>query len=245
MTASSIWFDHGNRIRLGVTRHAALPAAKAHLVSVLADVALAADADLPDADVARANRAAGSYATVSAPGLALIDCALELALASDGAFDPTRSGRWSEVRLDHAMRRVRVPGRARLDLTGVAMPWAADRAAHMIASTLSTGVLVQIGDHVASAGVLPQPWFVVTSLGRRTGNRPTLLERGGLSSSVMRDGRVAQVRSDSAVRAAAACALVLRDDVTAVQDWPGTSAQVRDARGHVTGTDQMSHTVTA
>ena len=239
MTASSIWFDHGTRIRLGVTRHAALPAAKAHLVSVLADVALAADAELTDSDVTRANRAAGSYTSVSAPGLALIECALELARASDGALDPTRYGRWSEVRLDHALRRVRVPAGSHLDLERVAMPWAADRAAHTIATTLSTGVLVQVGDHVASAGVLPQPWFVVTSLGRRLGHRPTLLERGGLSSSVLRDGRAAQVRSDSAVRAAAGTALVLRDGVAAVHGWPGTVALARDARGQLTGSDDV------
>lgn len=289
MNASAIWDDWSCRVRLTVTRPEALAPAKQHVVALMADVALAADRFTPHSDISRVNDAAGRLVPVGGRTIALIDIALDAAAESGGAVDPTigahvvRAGYaddisavrdrlvvpddtplpqadWTQVRVDHTLSRIGIPAGLRLDLGATAKAWTADVAAHAIAASLGTGVLVEIGGDVSVAGSKATPWQVHVS--ERTGEagQPVGLERGGLATSSTiartwrtpdgdahhlidpRTGRPARgpwrtvtAWAPSAVQAntATTAALVLGDEAVAYLDELGTAARLVDHEGHV------------
>jgi thiamine biosynthesis lipoprotein len=104
---------------------------------------------------------------------------------------PASAGRWREIELDAAGRRVRLPVGVRLDLGGIAKGWAADRALdHFFASF--SNVIVSVGGDMRVRGG-PRPgecWAVgvgdtVTMTSEGTTEHATVVTvgRGGLATS--------------------------------------------------------------
>lgn len=289
MSASAIWTDWSCRVRVTVTRPEALMAAKQQVVALMADVGLSADRFSPFSDVSRVNEAAGRLVPVSGRTIALVDVALDAAAESGGAVDPTigahlvRAGYaddiavvrdrlvviddehlpqadWTQVRVDHTLSRIGLPAGLRLDLGATAKAWTADVAAHQVASTLGTAVLVEIGGDVSVAGGRTRPWQVQVSERAGEPGQPVGLERGGLatSSTISRkwrtpagaahhviDPRTGQPAAGpwrtvtawapSAVQAntASTTALVLGDEAVAYLDELEVAARLVGVDGHV------------
>jgi FAD:protein FMN transferase len=123
------------------------------------------------------------FSTVIAAGLAV-------ATRSDGAFDPaigelvdlwghgprgpqplpdeamihavSAASGWRRLEFDPAARRLKQPGGARLDLSGIAKGFAVDAAAQMIAEAGHHNYLVEIGGELTGRGLRPDgdPWWV-------------------------------------------------------------------------------------
>ena len=144
----------------------------------------------PLSDLSRFNRAAAGSWTVLPSGMAqVLRAALEVAQASDGAFDPTLgaltdlwgfgpsafSGAppsreaalaahapagWRRVQLEGD--RLFQPGDLRLDLNGVAKGFAVDQVAAALDRAGARAYLVEVGGELRGAGAKPdgQPWWV-------------------------------------------------------------------------------------
>ncbi len=139
----------------------------------------------PDSEIRRLEaEPAGSWISTSEPLFEVVSLALEMAAASDGAFDPTvgplttlwRQQRstgsrpssedvaeaiaavgYRKVELDHAGRRIRltVPG-MRLDLGGIAKGWILDQAKAVIENHGIAELLIEAGgDIVVGRGHWP------------------------------------------------------------------------------------------
>jgi thiamine biosynthesis lipoprotein len=140
----------------------------------------------PDSDLSRFNRApAGTWQALPEEFFAVLDCALAVAVESDGAFDPcigrlvdlwgfgpqpgpaggppgadllaaARGGTdWRKLRLDVPGRRVLQPGGASLDLAGIAKGYAVDLVAEHLAAAGVSAFLVEIGGELRGHGVKP------------------------------------------------------------------------------------------
>jgi thiamine biosynthesis lipoprotein len=132
----------------------------------------------------------GEPVRVSPELLELVQVALRAAKLSDGAVDPTVGNAmcgigydrdfslvsggvdgdlpeprpvpgWRSVAVDTQRATVAMPAGTSLDLGATAKAWAADHAAHSIASHLDCGVLVSIGGDVAVGGEAPSGGFAV------------------------------------------------------------------------------------
>lgn len=132
---------------------------------------------------------AGAWLELPAHFNAVLDCALEVAAQSDGAFDPTlgalvdlwgfgaqaparehptddeiatalsQSG-WRKLKRDAA--KLRQPGGLRLDLNGVAKGYAVDQVTALAKRAGLPSCLAEIGGELSGYGVKPdgQPWWV-------------------------------------------------------------------------------------
>ncbi|MEO6471976.1 MAG: FAD:protein FMN transferase, partial [Aeromicrobium sp.] len=213
MTASAIWNDWSCRVRVTVTEPNKLNAAKGKVTDLMAEVSLAANRFEPTSDISRINAAAGRVIPVSGRTIALVDAALDAAAETGGAVDPTIGSHlehagyardieqirerlvlvrndpepdqadWTRVRVDHDLGLVGIPAGLRLDLGATAKSWTADLAAHMIANSLNTGVLVEIGGDVAVAGSKRDPWQVGVSERAGEPGQRIGLTHGGLATS--------------------------------------------------------------
>lgn len=193
MNATATWDDWSCRVRVTVTRPQALPAAKQHLVALMAEVALAADRFSPHSGLSRINDGAGRLVPVSRRTVELVDVALEAARRSDGTVDPTVGAHlvaagydrdiadlrdrhvtptvvegaplptWTAVQVDHTLLRVGVPTGMALDLGATAKAWTVDTAARTIARACGTAVLVEIGGDLAVSGDVTTPWQVTVA----------------------------------------------------------------------------------
>lgn len=139
------------------------------------------------ADVHRfAAAAPQSWVSLSAECFTVLHAALEVAQASDGAFDPTvapwvrawgfgpacdapaPSGGdmqlhdWQGLRLDHGRQRAWQPGALELDLCGIAKGFAVDELSRVLHQRGIDHHLVDIGGELRGAGMRPdgQPWWV-------------------------------------------------------------------------------------
>lgn len=144
----------------------------------------------PDSALSRFNRLpTGSWLQLPVEFAQVLRCALDVAEATDGAFDPTlgaltdlwgfgpapfsgappeatdirrilASAGWRRVRLENG--RVFQPGGLVLDLCGIAKGFAVDRAGQALARLGVTSYLVEIGGELRGRGVKPdcQPWWV-------------------------------------------------------------------------------------
>jgi thiamine biosynthesis lipoprotein len=141
-------------------------------------------------DLNRFNAAApGSWTSIPPAFNAVLACALEIAEATDGAFDPTLgalvdlwgfgpaprawpvppapfvevvracSG-WRRLRLDDG--RLLQPGGLKLDLCGIAKGYAVDRVAEALEAAGIASFLIEIGGELRGAGLKPdgEPWWV-------------------------------------------------------------------------------------
>ena len=139
----------------------------------------------PGSDLTRYNRApAGSWQTLPDDFFRVIDCALEVAAASDGAFDPTvgalvsawgfgaqararavpddaalerareRSG-WRRLRLDRDARALWQPGGLALDLSAIAKGYGVDAVVAALRANGIGAALVDVGGELRGYGRKP------------------------------------------------------------------------------------------
>ncbi|MBV9098697.1 MAG: FAD:protein FMN transferase [Frankiaceae bacterium] len=182
--STSDWPALGTFAQLVVTDPVAVPAARAAVERVLADIDLAASRFRADSELSRLNASAGSWASVSPLLARALRVALDAAAWTDGVVDPTvgdalvRLGYdrtfadvapvagalrvvatpapgWRGVELDDAGLRARVPAGTRLDLGATAKALASDLAAAAAAEATGCGVLVNLGGDIAVAGEPP------------------------------------------------------------------------------------------
>ncbi|GAA0617634.1 FAD:protein FMN transferase [Kutzneria viridogrisea] len=178
MTANVQWPVWSATARLLVTEPAALPEARVLTERLLAAIDLACSRFRPDSELAR--HPAGAPAPVSPLLAELVRTALSAAEASDGAVDPTVGGAMAALGYDRDIAEIRVDDRdlpvtvvpgwqhvmltgttltiphgITLDLGATAKAYAAHRCATDIAVKLRTGVLVNLGGDIATAGPGP------------------------------------------------------------------------------------------
>ena len=140
--------------------------------------------------LSRFNRAAGGTWHALPPDLAhVVHMALEVASASNGAFDPAigrlvdlwgfgpsgpqhapsaaalaaarAASGWARLDWDAAARRLRQPGGLALDLSGIAKGHAVDTLADLLADHGVADALVEVGGELVGCGVQPtgEPWW--------------------------------------------------------------------------------------
>lgn len=121
---------------------------------------------------------AGGSAALPRGFARVVDAALQIARASEGAFDPTAlelvrswgfgppgaavASRCDWRRLEWDGSKLTQPGDARLDLSAIAKGHAVDRVSETLAGIGITHHLVEIGGELRGAGLKPQgqPWWV-------------------------------------------------------------------------------------
>ncbi len=129
---------------------------------------------------------AGAWVAIGPQFAQVMECALALAQASDGAFDPalgeaseawgfgTASApealpgpvpcahAWRGIALDADAGALLQPGGARLDLSGIAKGFAVDMALAALRREGARHLIVEIGGELKAAGVRPdgEPWWV-------------------------------------------------------------------------------------
>jgi thiamine biosynthesis lipoprotein len=139
----------------------------------------------PDSDLSRFNRApAGAWREIPPEFAHVVAAALEIADASDGAFDPALGaitenwgfgGRGSvnhvpcdapaverRVELDAVNGRIRRSEGAQLDLSGIAKGYGVDLAAEWLLGQGVCHFLLELGGELRGQGIRPdgQPWWV-------------------------------------------------------------------------------------
>jgi thiamine biosynthesis lipoprotein len=144
----------------------------------------------PDSDLSRYNRAAaGTWTALPAAFAQVLRCALEIAEATDGAFDPTlgslvdlwgfgprpfsgappQTAAIAEARETAGWRRLALdgdrllqPGGLQLDLNGIAKGFAVDQVAAALDRAGARSYLVEVGGELRGTGAKPdgQPWWV-------------------------------------------------------------------------------------
>lgn len=138
----------------------------------------------PGSDLCGYNRAAQGWVALPTDLLEVLACALEVARASGGAFDPTlgelaalwgfgpqaahaawpaadalaaaraRSG-WQRLRLDRDAGRAFQPGGLQLDLSAIAKGFAVDRVADALRADGIEALLVEVGGELRASGRKP------------------------------------------------------------------------------------------
>ncbi len=192
--------------------HAGDPAvAAAEVAAVLDGVAEEMSAWRPGSALSRFNRApAGTWLPLPHGLLAVLRCALAVAEATGGAFDPTvgalsdawgfgpslvpaappaeplRPLGWRRLRIDRAGRAFQ-PGGLRLDVGGIGKGWAADRVADLLARRGVPASLAEVGGELVGRGVRPdgRPWMVALEPARAHTPSPATvaLHTGALATS--------------------------------------------------------------
>ncbi|WAL64112.1 FAD:protein FMN transferase [Amycolatopsis cynarae] len=181
------WPVWSTTARIVVTDPAALPGARALVEAELAAVDAACSRFRPDSELARAERA--GEAEIGELLAGLVAAALGAARRTGGDVDPTVGSALAELGYDRDLplvpaggpavpvrvrqapgwRRVRLEGRrlsvpegVRLDFGATAKAWTADRCARLVADAFGTGVLVELGGDLATAGTAPEgDWRIV------------------------------------------------------------------------------------
>lgn len=167
------------------------PAALRHGIEAVLETVIAQMSGwLPSSNLCRFNTAIpGSRHVPPAEFATVLSCALEIAEATDGAFDPTmaplvdlwgfgprpparampeayevaqamaRTG-WRKLRFEQG--RLFQPGGMGLDFSGIAKGYAVDLVAEHLASTGLASFLVEIGGELRGQGMKPDgsPWWV-------------------------------------------------------------------------------------
>ena len=173
---------------------------------------------IPDSDLARVNRGAGSWVEVGPRMAGATRAALAARAATDGRFDPTvlpaleaagydrsferldgRAPRLADgwrpgAPLEVEDRRVRVGTGTRIDLGGIAKGWSAERALESMRDAWPgmPGGLVDLGGDIALWGRTPEggPWRLAIADPRHPGARlATLVVDGGGVATSGRDRR--------------------------------------------------------
>lgn len=189
MPAAVAWDRWSTRMHLLVTDPEALPAARAVVDAELDVIDLAASRFRPDSEVCALADAAGARVPVSPVLADLIAAALDAARITDGDVDPTVGSalvalgydgdisiagsspriasvavpvNWTQIEFDG--HTVRMPAGTLLDLGATAKAAAADRCARRVHEEVGTGVLVNLGGDIATAGPTPDGgWQVLVA----------------------------------------------------------------------------------
>jgi thiamine biosynthesis lipoprotein ApbE len=199
---------------LGRESHAAVRGA---VEAQLADVDAACSRFREDSELAVLNASGGRRVRVSPMLMEALEVALRAAALTDGRVDPTVGGAlvlsgydrdfarvrgsrlrrlraarvpgWRVVEVDRATRTVQVPAGVLLDLGATAKALAADRAVERaLRAGRATGVLVNLGGDIATAGAAPPGgWPVRVADSHRAGDgdpgQVLTIASGGLSTS--------------------------------------------------------------
>ena len=173
------------RVDLCAARGAALDALHAGIQARLDAVVAQMSTWEPASDLSRFNRAApGRWQALPGDFLAVLSCALDVARASDGAFDPTvgplvaawgfgadagprgvpdaatlaaaraRVG-WTRLGFDADAGRIRQPGDAALDLSAIAKGYGVDAVAAWLGERGIGAALVDVGGELRGYGRKP------------------------------------------------------------------------------------------
>lgn len=211
------WERWSTDMHLLVTEPSELAAARAIVDSVLDAVDRAASRFRPDSEVSALARAGGMRTPVSETLADLIAAALTAARVTGGAVDPTVGSAmielgydsdvagitpaspqlvsiaqpvdWTHIEFDgHS---VRMPTGTVLDLGATAKAVAADRCAQHVHEQTGTGVLVNLGGDIATAGPTPEgDWRVaVQDTDEDRADHITLGAPAGLATSSTRRRR--------------------------------------------------------
>jgi thiamine biosynthesis lipoprotein len=282
----------GTTATLLTTDRQVLTEAERILKDELAAIDRACSRFRPDSELSRANATAGTATTVGRLFAQAIEVALRAAALTGGAVDPT-VGRavialgydrtftslrpqdatplptarpatgWQTIDWCPESRRLLLPPGTALDLGATAKALAADRAARRIAEATGSGVLVNLGGDLATAGHAPGGWAVgladdhaatapgpvvtVTSGAMATsGTGVRAWRRGGrpvhhivdpaTGRSTETFWRTVTVAADTCVDAntATTAAIVLGDDATAWLERTGLPARLVGLDGTVT-----------
>lgn len=174
------------RVQLCAPPRAPLEALHAEVQACLDGVVAQMSTWERDSDICRYNRAdAGTWHVLPDAFFAVLRCALEVAEASDGAYDPTvaplvalwgfgadGAGRhrvpddhaigaafahtgWQRVSIDAAARRALQPGGIALDLSAIAKGHAVDAVADVLRAQGIDAALVDVGGELAGYGRKP------------------------------------------------------------------------------------------
>jgi thiamine biosynthesis lipoprotein len=167
----------------------------ADAIAALEDVFAQAIAQMsgwePDSDLSRFNRAPAGWQTLPPAFFCVLTLALEIANATNGAYNPALAARmdmlgfgpaldppggsasWRGVALDPATRRAFQPGGVSLDLSSIAKGYAVDLCAARLRALEIPSFLMEIGGEFVGEGVKPdaQPWWVQLDLSD-TGSAP-------------------------------------------------------------------------
>lgn len=182
-------------VRLTAARHMDVHALHAGIQARLDRVVAQMSTWDAGSDISAYNRAgAGTWQRIPDEFRRVLECALQIADASDGAFDPTIGslvGLWgfgAEAAIDHApsaneregargnvgWRRIELrgnellqPGGARLDLSGIAKGFGADLVVAYLRACGIAGALVEVGGELHGVGRKPDgtPWRVLVEAG--------------------------------------------------------------------------------
>lgn len=138
-----------------------------------------------DSDLSRFNAAAAdTWHTLPDAFFTVLECALHVAEATAGAFDPTigplvnlwgfgphgsrtipptpdeisdllHQCGWQRLQLDHDQKRALQPGKLYVDFSGIAKGYGVDRAAQALQDAGITNFLVEVGGELYGAGLKP------------------------------------------------------------------------------------------
>lgn len=189
--AEAHWRALGTGAHLVVTAPDAMPAARAAVDDVIAQMDLAASRFREDSELTMLNRSQGQLTQVSPLLARALRVALDAALWTDGLVDPTVGAAledlgydrtftlvasdapqlvvrvrdvpgWQRVELDDEGATVRMPAGTVLDLGATAKGLAADLAAEAAAEAAKCGVLVSLGGDISVAGQPPEGGWPVS-----------------------------------------------------------------------------------
>lgn len=138
-----------------------------------------------DSDLSVFNRAdANTWHTLPAAFFTVLQCALKIALETNGAFDPTigplvnlwgfgpegqrnsppnidavktlhANCGWQKLQLDSHGSRALQPGNVYVDFSGIAKGYSVDRVAHALEDTGIENYLIEVGGELYGAGIKP------------------------------------------------------------------------------------------
>ena len=198
-------------VRMTLEDARALAPATADFTALLTKVDQIASRFRPDSALSIANSRAGKPTPVPKLLVDLVDAALQAAVQTDGAVDPTvglamqrlgydrdislvesdgpspdsspRARTWRDVRLHREAGLLTVPAGAALDLGATAKAYIADHAAQALASRYDTAVMVELGGDLAVAGHRPDGWCVRVAEREGDDGQLVLVRHGGLTTS--------------------------------------------------------------
>jgi thiamine biosynthesis lipoprotein len=211
MTATFVGSAWSCTVRLVVEDDRVLNRAAADLMTLLDKVDRSVSRFRADSELSIANSRAGKPVPVSKLTVKMVQAALDGAMQTDGAVDPTvglamarigydrditelaidgprptpflRARTWQDVRLHREAGLLTVPVGTQLDLGATAKAYTADHAANTLAHRYGTAVMVELGGDLAVAGNRPDGWVITVA--ERAGDEGQLLlvRFGGVCTS--------------------------------------------------------------
>jgi FAD:protein FMN transferase len=207
----------GTTASVTVARASSLPRAVEIVERELRHIDVTCSRFRDDSELTLLNRTAGTAFTASPLLYQAVAVALRAAARTDGAVDPTvgrclgalgwdrdftvviarreaprlqivPAAGWRRVRIERALRTIRIPAGVELDLGATAKALAADRCAQAAWDATRSGVLVNLGGDIALAGPAPgDGWPILVTDDHRstvTAEGQTIaLAAGGLATS--------------------------------------------------------------